>query len=444
MEVVLGKFWLHLLLILSMCQIALMRLFMHKLILERFALFLLGSLLLANDALAQPISASIIDGTRTSEATFPYVARLMIDGQSLCSGTLITSRHVLTAAHCFYSRRQDVGDTGYTVRLNGREYRSKRVAIHPTYRPHGSDAVFEGEADAAIIELAHEVSGITPVPILSSPVPVGATVLLVGYGLEGTGSTGQSQQQPSLGEVSYGFTVVEGYGDQEGEQNPNSLYFYWRFDSGESTLGGGDSGGPAFYDLKGSRYLVGISCGGSGFQFSSYSVDTRTDLIKHWIDEITRPVDPVVLSISNASLTLDPSLPLRPSPASDMLKISGKIFVGSAFPPRGRRISLKVGSNNKSFRLDSTGRSAATRGGYFHLRGAQSRGRFVRSTIDFDAMLNRDAISEITRQGFARYYPFEGRVYVLPIAAKINGREISASPELIYTKRVKKWLLVRR
>lgn len=256
----------------------------HKLVAHLVALAAVSA-----QAFAGGPSVRIIDGTPASESNYPYVARLQLDGDLLCSGTLVGTRYILTAAHCFYDdrNRRAVGDTDLTVRLAGQEIGSTKVYIHPSYRSR-SQACVEKETDAAVVELAADAGGVTPIPLIPSPVPVGASVEIVGYGTLGTGSGGQNNHIPPVGTVYAGSTVVEGFGDTPPEQDQNSSYYYWTFDSGEANTAAGDSGGPAFYDSGGQRYISGITCGGDGnAEFGTMSFNTRGDLIKAWVDSIT-------------------------------------------------------------------------------------------------------------------------------------------------------------
>ena len=238
---------------------------------------------------AESLTPKIIDGSPASEMSYPNVARLSVGGDLVCTGTLVSPNHVLTAAHCFFGENNTraVRDQDLTLRMGGQIVTSKKVYIHPAYKSRSSACV-EGETDAAVVELASPVVGIDPVPLIGSPLPTGSPLLLVGYGTQGSGERGEDGTIPADGVVNVGSTTVEGYGDNPPRQNSNSTYFYWTFDRGEANTASGDSGGPSFYRDNGTTLLAGITCGGDGnSEIGTLSFNTRADLMKSWVDSIT-------------------------------------------------------------------------------------------------------------------------------------------------------------
>jgi hypothetical protein len=404
-------------------------------------------------ARADSFRAQIIEGTPTSEESYPYVARLNFQGDLLCTGTLITSRHILTAAHCFFGEngQRAVGDTEIVARLNGQEVSSSQITIHPAYRA-GQYACVEGETDAAIIELSGAVSGVQPVPLLSSPVPLGATVLLVGYGTEGSGSSGEGNTIPSVGTVNYGSTVVEGFGDSPDQNNPDSTYYYWRFDGGESNTASGDSGGPAFYDVLGERFISGITCGGEGqAEYGTYSWNTRADKIVSWVTSVTGqapsgppPSSTPVPPSSGSSLTISRGTLQFDETRKDFLELSGRVFVGNGFRPRAKRVTIALGSFRKTFRLDRNGQSVGN-GSFFDLRGTLKSGKFKDSTVRFALSLERVSLFRmLPSMGFYRSDEAEdGEQAIMPLTVTINGMELTASPVLGFIYDSEQWELIK-
>lgn len=404
-------------------------------------------------AQADSFKAHIIEGTPISEGAFPYVARLSFQGGLLCTGTLVAPRYILTAAHCFFDDRgrRAVDDTALVARLNGEEVASTKVTVHPSYRA-GRSACVEGQTDAALVELSREMEGIEPIQLYASQMPRGATLTIVGYGLEGSGNAGEGNTIPELGLVNYGTTVVEGFGDTVGEDNNESSYYYWRFDPGESNTASGDSGGPAFYDVEGQRFLSGITCGGDErAEYGSYSWNTRADLIANWVASITGIASPTPpLTPNPGSPTLGPSLTVSrgmlqyDGTRTDFLEFSGKVYVGSKFTPHSKKVTVAIGSYRRSFRLGRTARSVDRSGSYFQLRGSLRRGRFRDQTVSYAASFERVRLFEVLQSlGFAQSEEaVEGQEATLPLRLTINGMKNRLNPTFRFYLESGQWNLI--
>ena len=102
-----------------------------------------------------------MNGTSANLGEFPWQAQLIAfwDGVNnhLCGGTLISSKHVLTAAHCLFLPKENI--TVITGRLSISEYEQQQVTskvakviIHSDYN-HPS--IFNN--DIALLELVEPV-----------------------------------------------------------------------------------------------------------------------------------------------------------------------------------------------------------------------------------------------------------------------------------------------
>ena len=101
-----------------------------------------------------------MNGTSANLGEFPWQAQLIAfwDGVNnhLCGGTLISSKHVLTAAHCLVLPKENI--TVITGRLSISEYEQQQVTskvakviIHPDYDR------FILNNDIALLELVEPV-----------------------------------------------------------------------------------------------------------------------------------------------------------------------------------------------------------------------------------------------------------------------------------------------
>jgi len=249
-------------------------------------------------ARSQDAKPRVLDGQVVSATAFPTAAQFFNGPNFFCSGTLISSRHVLTGGHCVTDQNGVLNlTTNVTVVIGGASYTIARYAAHPTWNGTvGSQGVF----DAAIVELSAAVPGITPSIINRTPLAFGDILRIVGFGSLGTGFTGTNGQLPPAGAVAFGDTAISNFGI-------NSVYG-WQNTLGDSNLGQGDSGGPTFLTTTGR--VAGINSFNSGIenppgsglglgQYGTNSGVTRIDAVTDFIDRIVRFTD-----LTSASVTL--------------------------------------------------------------------------------------------------------------------------------------------
>lgn len=207
-------------------------------------------------------------------AAYANVGAILIDGQLHCSGTVIGSRTVLTAAHCLQGYENQFEKFSFLVGSN---------LLQPTFGPvkvaefaYPND-VSQGfmfnpktlEDDIAVIYLAAP-SGIQPAK-LHAGAPPWADI----------------ERKISLVFVGYGFDVIENQKVGAGIKREAA----WMVDNvenrrvrfkvpGKNTCKG-DSGGPAFLISNGSITQVAVTSGGSSD--CSTGFETRVDAFLSWL-----------------------------------------------------------------------------------------------------------------------------------------------------------------
>ncbi|MFH2008112.1 MAG: S1 family peptidase [bacterium] len=226
---------------------------------------------------------AILDGERTLPGQYPATGGLVLDGEIFCTGTLVASNAVLTAAHCIDP--VDLGTTLPKFTLVHDEaditlfnvYQGRAVRIHPGY-VRDSGVTSPGLVnDIGILLLVMDVEDVTPELIATPEEAAEALTAFTDMEIVGYGWT--SMDEAEAGVKHHGVTPLRVVGAWE-------LQLGW---PGGPQPCYGDSGGPIFYSLPGGdRRIVGVVSRGPGEEpgCDDGAIATRADSYGDWVESV--------------------------------------------------------------------------------------------------------------------------------------------------------------
>ncbi|XP_018056815.1 PREDICTED: trypsin-1-like [Atta colombica] len=232
----------------------------------------------------------IVGGVETLVNQYPWMVLLLYRGQFYCGGTIINSRHVLTAAHCVdrFDMKKLIArilehDWNSTDESKTQDFQIEKIIKHPSY------STINYDNDIALLKLKDTIKfqGSMRPACLPEKVKTfaGKKGIATGWGaIEEGGQVSYTLQEVFVPILSNAECRATKYPARKITDNMMCA----GFKEGGKDSCQGDSGGPLHIEENGVHQIVGIVSWGEGCAQSGYpGVYTRANRYLTWIGHNT-------------------------------------------------------------------------------------------------------------------------------------------------------------
>ncbi len=242
-------------------------------------------------------------------SAYAGTAHIFIGGGFICTATPIADRYLISANHCVDADDDGDNDFGTNIRVTFNVSGNNSTVIfpagvaavhtHPNYTGFNNPNVND---DIIVIELVNDLPEDIPrYPLYRGSLNANAILHLVGYGTTGDAVNGYIPGSASFNVKRVGQNRPDRgfFADDEGSGMAEIFQFdfdHWQGASLgndiETTVGGGDSGGPAYIQVGDHLELYGVNTY-TGAGAPAFGSQGGGMLINGYLDFIDSLVDPV-------------------------------------------------------------------------------------------------------------------------------------------------------
>ncbi|KAF9418623.1 hypothetical protein HW555_004589 [Spodoptera exigua] len=245
-------------------------------------------------ALPATSASRIIGGSSTTIEQYPFTVQVYIlsggANKFTCGGTLLTRRHVLSAAHCFVSSNNAVLNPNlFTIRVGstflysgGTTHQVSAIVVHENY----GSPVRNNDIAVLLLRTAVTLSSSVisaKIPMQGASVPDNATVIAVGWGKTDFADISSVLNEVSVRKINLSICQFNYLRLQATNGIPypvtNNMVCAGILGVGDACQG--DSGGPLLYG----DVVVGVTSWGAGCALADYpGVYARVSSYTTWIN----------------------------------------------------------------------------------------------------------------------------------------------------------------